>query len=266
MAKKTKKERTLKTIQAAVWQDTPGRVYEALCYACLRTLITVFNFDCGHIVAKSKGGKAVVTNLRPICRCCNSSMGVQNMHDFIRESRFWVGKPNPYWKAMLLRGEDPLLLYPEDARPSSLARRLDTLKKEMEHLIALRDLDAAVPESVIIPEDTTVPEETEKVEVVECPQPTPNQDTPKRKWKEAVQDAVVRRVVSNGNPLFSMKQLVEHELARIVIEVHCKGKTPKNTMARELQELREQGIVLFLDNCGHYRLCDEYIPEAVSKG
>jgi hypothetical protein len=39
-------------------------------------------FDCGHIIAESKGGKMHVNNLLPICKICNSSMGNMNLYDY----------------------------------------------------------------------------------------------------------------------------------------------------------------------------------------
>ena len=53
------------------------------CPVCEVRTIYQDSFDCGHIQAKSKGGKDIVENLRPICSSCNSSMGTQNMNEFI---------------------------------------------------------------------------------------------------------------------------------------------------------------------------------------
>ncbi len=49
------------------------------------TDITQLNFSCGHILAEANGGALHVSNLRPICVSCNSSMGTKNMNEFIKE-------------------------------------------------------------------------------------------------------------------------------------------------------------------------------------
>ena len=36
------------------------------------------SFHCGHIIAEAKGGETIVSNLKPICQNCNSSMGTTN--------------------------------------------------------------------------------------------------------------------------------------------------------------------------------------------
>ena len=40
------------------------------------------SFNCGHIIAEANGGGIIVSNLKPICQNCNSSMGTKNMDDF----------------------------------------------------------------------------------------------------------------------------------------------------------------------------------------
>ena len=54
---------------------------KCLCYKL--TDITQLSFSCGHIIPESKGGKLILDNLKPICQSCNSSMGTNNMHDYI---------------------------------------------------------------------------------------------------------------------------------------------------------------------------------------
>lgn len=59
-----------------------GKAYEAKCRAGCGENVNVFDFECGHVVAKSKGGEDKVDNLRPICSTCNKSMGVMNMEEY----------------------------------------------------------------------------------------------------------------------------------------------------------------------------------------
>ena len=49
---------------------------------CNVTDITQMSFNCGHIIAESNGGETVVSNLKPICQNCNSSMGTKDMEEF----------------------------------------------------------------------------------------------------------------------------------------------------------------------------------------
>lgn len=74
-----------KTLRRSIWSHWVGmKDGQPLCPICKVTLIEQMSFHCGHIIAKSKGGTNTVENLRPICQSCNSSMGNQNMDDFIR--------------------------------------------------------------------------------------------------------------------------------------------------------------------------------------
>ncbi len=45
----------------------------------------MLNFVCGHIIAEANGGELKLDNLKPICVSCNSSMGVQNMNEYIQK-------------------------------------------------------------------------------------------------------------------------------------------------------------------------------------
>jgi 5-methylcytosine-specific restriction endonuclease McrA len=67
-----------------VWNKNNGEdIGKAKCYCCKSTDITQTSFHCGHVIAESKGGKTIVSNLKPICQNCNSSMGTKDMNDFM---------------------------------------------------------------------------------------------------------------------------------------------------------------------------------------
>lgn len=77
------------TIPSAVkrlcWNINIGEeIGKARCYCCKSTYITQHSFHCGHVISEAKGGKTVVSNLKPICQNCNSSMGTKNMNDFMK--------------------------------------------------------------------------------------------------------------------------------------------------------------------------------------
>jgi len=72
------------TMKGRVWNEHIGReLGTTICMVCKYTVIDKISFHCGHVIARSKGGPITVENLRPICQSCNSSMGNENMFEFI---------------------------------------------------------------------------------------------------------------------------------------------------------------------------------------
>lgn len=84
------------------------------------------------------------------------------------------------------------------------------------------------------------------------------------KWREAVWNAVQRRARDGS---VTRAELIEFELGQIVAEVGSKGQTPHQTLSRELQELRDAGVLLF-DGDGRYRiasgLAEKDVEEAIA--
>ena len=72
-------------------------------------------------------------------------------------------------------------------------------------------------------------------------------------WKDAVRDAVDRICDRNGSDFFTRQELIERELPRIIQETGSRGRTPEMTLSRELQELRDEDRIQFLDNRGSSR-------------
>jgi len=82
---KTKKKPISATIKRLVWNKWIGEeIGKAKCLCCNLTAITQLSFNAGHIIAESNGGETNVSNLKPICQNCNSSMGTKNMIDFMK--------------------------------------------------------------------------------------------------------------------------------------------------------------------------------------
>jgi putative restriction endonuclease len=75
-----------------------------------------------------------------------------------------------------------------------------------------------------------------------------------RDWSEAVEEAVRRHVGSTGSADFTRQELIDAELNRIVSETGSMGATPEMTLSRELQQLRDGGVIEFVDDQGTYRL------------
>jgi putative restriction endonuclease len=54
--------------------------------------------------------------------------------------------------------------------------------------------------------------------------------------------------------VFTQQELIDAELKRIVSETGSEGATPHMTLSRELQQLRDAGVLEFVDDRGTYRL------------
>jgi len=70
-------------------------------------------------------------------------------------------------------------------------------------------------------------------------------------WRQAVWEAVQRQA-ARGRTI-TLDALKAQELPRIMAETGKSGQTPAATLRRVLQELRDQGVLLF-DGGGNYRL------------
>ena len=82
----SKKTKIPAAVKKLVWNTNLGEeLGKAKCYCCKSTDITQTSFHCGHVIAESKGGRSIVSNLKPICQNCNSSMGVNDMNDFMKQ-------------------------------------------------------------------------------------------------------------------------------------------------------------------------------------
>jgi len=78
------KKKISATLKRLVWNTNIGEeIGKTKCLCCKSTDITQMSFHCGHVVAEANGGELIVSNLKPICQNCNSSMGTKNMNDFM---------------------------------------------------------------------------------------------------------------------------------------------------------------------------------------
>lgn len=73
-------------------------------------------------------------------------------------------------------------------------------------------------------------------------------------WTEAVTDAVRRVAASKPDGVFTRTELIDQESARMCADTGTTGETPMQTVSRELQQLRDAGVIEFLDERGSYRL------------
>ena len=78
------KKKISATLKRLVWNTNIGEeIGKTKCLCCKSTDITQMSFHCGHVIAEANGGELIVSNLKPICQNCNSSMGTKNMNDFM---------------------------------------------------------------------------------------------------------------------------------------------------------------------------------------
>jgi len=63
-------------LKQQLWLNHFGKVFESKCFIdWCDNIINVFDFEAGHDIPESKGGKIDLHNLYPICSKCNKSMG-----------------------------------------------------------------------------------------------------------------------------------------------------------------------------------------------
>ena len=76
------------SVKKKLWIDYNGKKYKGPCFVC-KEIIDINNFEAGHVIPTSKGGSDNISNLRPICKSCNRSMGDMNLNEFkIRYHRY----------------------------------------------------------------------------------------------------------------------------------------------------------------------------------
>jgi 5-methylcytosine-specific restriction endonuclease McrA len=79
------KEKIPKALKDLVWKKFYSKL-EGVCICCGLNKITTQNYEAGHIIAESKGGKTDINNLAPVCSTCNKSMGSKNMREFMEKN------------------------------------------------------------------------------------------------------------------------------------------------------------------------------------
>lgn len=85
MTAKSRKKKIAAALREQVWLRAMGEQFRAKCTVTwCSNHVTVFNFQCGHLLAESKGGPTTLENLLPICGRCNQSMGTMHMDEWQR--------------------------------------------------------------------------------------------------------------------------------------------------------------------------------------
>lgn len=68
-------------LKKQVWRKRNGEALAGHCYVCADPL-EFDTFECGHVCAVVRGGRAVLENLEPICRTCNGDMGTDDLEEY----------------------------------------------------------------------------------------------------------------------------------------------------------------------------------------
>lgn len=82
-------------------------------------------------------------------------------------------------------------------------------------------------------------------------------------WTEAVISAVRRHVHRTGSTIFSRQGLIDGEMSEMIAATGSTGATPWQTLSRELQELRDRGLLEFVGQ-GVYRYAGLPAAESLS--
>lgn len=97
MRMQQKKQTIPKSLRANVWVHYNGKKFNSKCYIdWCKTIITPFDFEVGHDIPESKGGKTCLANLRPICVSCNRSMS--NIYTITEYCEKFRNTKKSFWK------------------------------------------------------------------------------------------------------------------------------------------------------------------------
>jgi 5-methylcytosine-specific restriction endonuclease McrA len=88
---KYKKKSIPKSIKINIWNTYIGEdIMKHKCFCCKKNTIKIIDFEAGHVLSESNGGTDEITNFRPICRSCNSSMGTMHMEEYVKKYGLYI--------------------------------------------------------------------------------------------------------------------------------------------------------------------------------
>ena len=88
-----------KPLRRKVWNKRNHGRIDGRCFVC-KKCVHYDDFECGHVVSVFAGGASTLDNLEPICRMCNSDMGIENLETF----------KNTFWCTSVVGGSDDATL------------------------------------------------------------------------------------------------------------------------------------------------------------
>lgn len=93
--KSSKKQNIPQAVKKRVFNEYCGRdAREGQCFCC-KARITSDSFSCAHVVPEKYGGEIDLTNLRPVCVTCNSSMGTMLLHEYMVRQGYQLPETSP---------------------------------------------------------------------------------------------------------------------------------------------------------------------------
>lgn len=83
-------------------------------------------------------------------------------------------------------------------------------------------------------------------------------------WYDATLEAVKELVRENNSPFLIYKEIKQKKLGGIVLKTKTVGKTPENSLSLFLQNIRDKGLLRFVDNRGLYFFIDNALDSSFS--
>jgi hypothetical protein len=77
----TKKKSIPKALRMKLWEQQFGDTLSGNCFTCHRN-VKVDDFQAGHIIAEANGGQVTLSNLKVVCKPCNTSCGTMDLNSF----------------------------------------------------------------------------------------------------------------------------------------------------------------------------------------
>ncbi len=70
-----------KSVKDVVWMSTTTKTCQP-CFCC-NAIISMADWQCGHIIARKAGGTLQSQNMKQVCKNCNVKMGIMHMYEYI---------------------------------------------------------------------------------------------------------------------------------------------------------------------------------------
>ena len=86
---KKKKLAISPAIRNEMWELYFPKCTEGICFVCNQIIVCHGNrsntYQAGHVLSEANGGLITLENLRPVCKTCNTKMGVKHMLEYAKE-------------------------------------------------------------------------------------------------------------------------------------------------------------------------------------
>ena len=130
---KQKKKTIPKALRMKLWEIECGNTLSGSCFACHRT-VKVDDFQAGHIISEANGGLVTLSNLKVVCKPCNTSCGTMDLHVFkdALETNTDASAVKPKTKKSNKKSEEERLLLEETKKAEEEKLLLEETKKAEE--------------------------------------------------------------------------------------------------------------------------------------